>query len=413
MKRERRIRRIVNLPFLLLSAGLLRAEDRLHLPIGDPARRDREAPAVLDAITDTAKGDLLTPSELPARLSGVRLLFLGESHTGMDSHCVEKRVIEELRAAGRKVAIGLEMFPYTEQKSLEEWGAGSLDEKTFLERSRWYKHWGYNWSYYRDIFLFARENRAPLFAVNAPREVVSAVRKKGFQGLSEEESAHIPSRIDTDSAEHLRLFKASFEEEGFHTTMTEEGWQSLFAAQCTWDATMAWNSVKALEKLPDEKTILVVLTGAGHVQYGLGIQRQAAQWFRGKMASLLPVPAADEKGRPVKSVRASYANFLWGVPAEKEPFYPSLGVSTRALDREERLEILHVEKGSPAEKAGLGVGDVVISLDGTEIRDREAFNRLLAAKRWGDEARISVRRGEQIVNAAVLFRRAWPGKDEP
>ncbi len=48
-----------------------------------------------------------------------------------------------------------------------------------------------------------------MFAINTPREVVAAVRKKGFAGLTDEEAAHIPARIDTDSADHLRLFKAS------------------------------------------------------------------------------------------------------------------------------------------------------------------------------------------------------------
>lgn len=131
MKSKRQIRRIVVLALSLLYAGRLRAEDTFHLPIGDPARRDREAPVVLDALTDTSKGDPITPLDLPARLAGVRLLFLGESHTSMDSHRVEKRVIEALHASGRKVAIGLEMFPYTEQKSLDEWVGSSLDERRF------------------------------------------------------------------------------------------------------------------------------------------------------------------------------------------------------------------------------------------------------------------------------------------
>ena len=39
-------------------------EDVLRLPIGDPARKDREARLVLDAVTDTSSGALLTPAEL-------------------------------------------------------------------------------------------------------------------------------------------------------------------------------------------------------------------------------------------------------------------------------------------------------------------------------------------------------------
>jgi len=69
---------------VLLAAAVpgLRADDRaLNLPIGDPARKDRAAAVVLDGITDTAKGDTLTPPELAARLDGVKLVFVGESHT--------------------------------------------------------------------------------------------------------------------------------------------------------------------------------------------------------------------------------------------------------------------------------------------------------------------------------------------
>src|SRR4029453_14103101 len=230
VKRLRRAR-IFALTAILASPAL--AEDILKLPIGDPARRDRPVPVVLDAITDASSGAAITPAELPSRLSSVRLLLVGEEHTNMDSHRVELAVIEALVRSGRKVTVALEMFPYTEQKLLDDWSAGRLSEDEFLAPGHWYKSWGYNWLYYRDVFLFARDRRLPMVAVNAPREVVSAVRKKGFQGLTAEEAAHIPSKIDADSPEPLRLFKASFDDPSFHASMDEEGWKAMLAAQCT------------------------------------------------------------------------------------------------------------------------------------------------------------------------------------
>src|SRR4030095_13392469 len=51
---------------ILLAAGAALAEDAvLHLPIGDPARKDREANVVLDAITDTESGRALEPRAVP------------------------------------------------------------------------------------------------------------------------------------------------------------------------------------------------------------------------------------------------------------------------------------------------------------------------------------------------------------
>jgi uncharacterized iron-regulated protein len=393
----------------LLAGRVTAGEDPLHLPIGDPARREREARLDLDAITDTAKGDSITPTELPARLAGTRLLLVGEDHASADAHRVQLRVLEELVRSGRRVIVGLEMYPAAQQSFLDDWAAGHLSEEQFLASSRWYEHWSYPFSYYREIFLFSREKGVPLVAVNLPREIVSAVGNKGLRGLSPEEAAQIPIPVNANSSEHRRLFQASVGEEGFHSGMTEEAWRRLLEAQCTWDAAMAGHSLRALEKREDETTILVLLAGSGHVEYGLGIARQAlAAGFRGRIATLLPVPVEDEKGRRVPTVRASYADFVWGIPKEAEPAYPPLGVSPRALPDGKGLALLHAEKDSPAQNAGLAAGDVLLSLDGSPLPDRETFYRLMAAKRWGDEVRLSVRKGEQTREVRVLLRRGAP-----
>jgi len=401
--------RAAALPLIALLSAAVRAEDVLRLPVGDPARRDCEAPLVLDAITDTATGALLTPAELPGRLAGVGLVLVGEGHTDADSHRVEKRVIEELVRAGRSVTIGLEMYPYTEQKWLDDWSAGKVSEETFLEESRWYRNWGYNWLYYRDIFLFARDHRIPMVAINAPREVVAAVRRKGFQGLTAEEAAHVPTDIDSKNAEHLRLFRAEFEEGSFHGGMDEAAWQSMLDAQCTWDATMGLHAIQRLLSGEDPKNVVVVLVGAGHVQYGLGIERQVRRSFAGGVASVIPVPVEDAKTGPVRTVQASYANFVWGTPPESEPIYPDLGVSTNLRARDQLLEVMHVEEDSPAARGGIAYGDVLLSLDGAPIPDREALARAMAAKRWGDDAVFTVRReGETAVVTVPLRRTGVP-----
>jgi uncharacterized iron-regulated protein len=395
--------------FAAALAGTAPAEDILRLPIGDPARKGREAPLVLDAVTDTASGALLTPSDLPARLADARLVLVGEGHTEMDSHRIERRVIEDLHGAGRRVLIGLEMYPYPEQRWLDDWSDGKLTEEAFLDGSHWYRNWGYNWLYYRDIFLLARDSRLRMYAINAPREVVSAVRQKGFRGLTPDEAAHIPTQIDTQNADHLRLFKASFEDVSFHVGGSDAQWKAMLDAQCTWDATMGFNAVAALARDPDPKAVMVVLVGAGHVQYGLGIEWQARQWFTGKIASVIPVAVEDEKTGPVKSVQASYANFLWGIPQEVGSLYPELGLATHTR-ADKLMEVLDVEKDTPAAAAGFQVGDVLLTLDGVPLSDRETLARLTAGKRWGDGAAFTVRRAEATVPVNVLLRRALPAR---
>src|SRR3982751_1710941 len=86
---------------LILASAFHGQEKTLHLAIGDPARKDKEAPVVLDGVTDTRTGEVLTPAELPKRLAGTHLVLVGESHTGMDYHRCELRVLQELVRAGR------------------------------------------------------------------------------------------------------------------------------------------------------------------------------------------------------------------------------------------------------------------------------------------------------------------------
>ncbi len=395
---------------LLLAAAVacpiaVFAQEPANLPIGDPARRDKTVELLLDGINDAATGETITPKDLAARLADVRVVFVGESHTSIEYHNVQRRLIEELAAAGRKVFVGLEMYPYTEQAWLDKWSAGELTEDAFVKDSRWYKNWGYHWLYYRDIFTFSQKNKIRMFGVNTPREVVAAVRKKGFANLTAEEAARIPSKIDTDSAEHKRLFKAYFSpEDSLHTTgMTDEQFTAMYNAQATWDATMGYNAVQALQKFGDKNTIMVVLIGSGHVAYGLGAERQAKLWFEGKIASVIPMAVANDKGeKPV--VRGSYANFVWGVAPEKASLFPTLGLST-GQKKDNAYPVIAVQAGTVAAQAGFKVGDVLVSMDGVAITDTEILNQLMAQKRWGDGAEFKIKRGSEEVPLKAYFRR--------
>jgi uncharacterized iron-regulated protein len=396
---------------LALTSLPLRAEDAaLDLPLGDPSRREKTLAPVLDVVTDARTDSALTPADVARRLSKANLLFLGESHTSAEFHRVQLQVIRELHRAGRKVLVGLEMFPVAEQPALDLWNGGTLSEAEFVEKSRWYRNWGYHWNYYRDIFLFCRDAKIPLYGVNVPRELVSDVRKKGFESLTVEQKALLPPRIDSENADHLRLFKAFFEEsDSMHpASMPEAMWEGMFRAQCTWDAAMAWNAVVPLKKLNDPNAVMVVLIGSGHVAYGLGAERQAAIWFSGASASIIPIPVLDEKDRPAK-VRASYADFVWGVAKENDPAYPVLGFSTRdPKDGSEGWPVINVEKDSVAEVAGFRVGDLLLAMDGTALKEKGTMNRLMAEKRWSDTASFEVRRGEEKVTLVARLARKLP-----
>jgi Haem-binding uptake, Tiki superfamily, ChaN/PDZ domain len=216
--------------------------------------------------------------------------------------------------------------------------------------------------------------------------------------------------VDVESVEHQRLFRAFFgAEDSLHGNMPDAMFQGMFRAQCGWDAAMGWNAVQALKKHGGEKAIMVVLIGSGHVAYGLGAERQVKKWFDGKSASVIPIPIADDEHEaPLTKVRASYADFVWGLPRSTDPLYPSVGISTPEQKSGERYKVIMVAKGSPAEAAGFMLGDELVSMDGVPYTDKETSNRLMSEKRWGDAAVYKVMRGGQEQTLTAYLRRQPP-----
>lgn len=395
----------------VLLAGLAitasSAADVLHLPIGDPARKEREARVVLDGVTDTRSGEVLAPSELARRLSTTRILLIGEEHTSADFHRVQLQTIEALVDAGRQVLIGVEMFPYTQQGVLDRYARGELAEKDFM--GPWYEYWSHHWNYYRPIFEYARTARLPLVAVNVPREAVRIARTQGFEGFDAETRRHLPPAIDIASEEHRRMFAASFAgDDSLHSALPEAEREGLYRAQTTWDAAMGWNAMQALAERGGESAIVVVLLGSGHVAYGLGVERQIAPHFKGTIRSLIPVRVRDEGGRDVSAVQASYADFLWGVPPAIGPEFPVLGVSLAGSLGRNPSKVIQVEPGSSADQAGVEVGDILLSLDAREVKSSAALQRAISGFSWGDAGVLELKRGEETRRIPVAFRRVLP-----
>ena len=73
------------------------------------------------------------------------------------------------------------------------------------------------------------------------------------------------------------------------------------------------------------------------------------------------------------------------------------------LDQPVGAVITNVEKGSPADKAGLKVGDVILSYNGKKIEDPNELPRLVAATKPGEKAKLEVwRNGKREQVAATV-----------
>ncbi|MFT5470145.1 MAG: Zn-dependent M28 family amino/carboxypeptidase [Verrucomicrobiales bacterium] len=80
----------------------------------------------------------------------------------------------------------------------------------------------------------------------------------------------------------------------------------------------------------------------------------------------------------------------------------SLGISfDPKADEAEVLKIAKVVEGSPAEQAGVEVGDVIEQLDGKPAANRDALFRVLGELKAGVEYPLEVQRGEKAVKLTI------------
>ena len=91
-----------------------------------------------------------------------RVIYVGENHTSKEDHKIQLEVIKALFQKVSDLAVGMEMFDRSYQPVLDQWSAGKLAEKEFLQKIHWYANWRYDFALYRDILNFIKDNHIRL-----------------------------------------------------------------------------------------------------------------------------------------------------------------------------------------------------------------------------------------------------------
>jgi len=235
-------------------------------------------------MTDGAYVDFSTLIE---DLKEVRLVFMGEMHDRAGHHRAQLQVIKALKEAGAPVVVGLEMFRRDSQGALDLWVNNKMSEGNFLKVYK--QNWSM-WPVYRDIFIYARQQKLPMLGLNLSREITQQVARNGFASLSPQQLGELPGvRCDVDSR-YQEFIRRSLGGHGHN------GVQFLHfcEAQLLWDSVMAENLLDYLARHPD--AIIVVLAGSGHA-WKHGIPEQVRRRQEVPMRILLPeVPGRIEPG---------------------------------------------------------------------------------------------------------------------
>jgi len=269
----------------------------------------------------------------------------------------------------------MEMFQRPFQPVLDDYIAGTIDEKEFLKSSEYFSRWGFDYHLYGDILTFAREEKIPVIALNIKREIVDKVSRNGIDSLTEEEKKELPDSMDMSDEEYRERLREVF---GQHESAGSRDFGNFYQSQIIWDEIMAQSIDEYLRKNPDRK--MVVIAGSGHLVFKSGIPKRVFRRNGLDYAVLLN----DD------SVEAGIADFVLFPHPVKMASAPRL--MALLAEEEGRVTIKGFPDKSVSEKAGLEKGDVIISLDNEPIKGVDDIKIFLFYKKPGDIIDVRVLR---------------------
>ena len=353
-------------------------------------------------ILHRATGRLLTEKELMNYLCAYTIVYVGETHDSKNDHAVELKILKGLneRFPGR-MALGMEMLCRPSQKDVDAYINGDLDDRKFAKV--WFENWD-NLYYYREILKFARDNRIPIVALNAGKDLQEAVKEKGLDGLDEAMKKRLPV-IDFNDPYYLQFSRAIFAAHKGGSNIAEV----FNRVQSLWDETMAETAAGFLQSKAGKDRKLMIMAGGYHVQYGFGIPRRLFRRLPLPYVIVSPyaVEISEEKQANIMDVELPTlpmppADVYWGVVYEGSDDEPvSLGVICTEIEGEDGLLIEGVMPGSPAEKAGLKKGDIILKMDGEATNEVFDLKYQVGLHKSGEQSPIEIQRGKERLTVTV------------
>ncbi len=120
-------------------------------------------------------------------------------------------------------------------------------------------------------------------------------------------------------------------------------------------------------------------------------------WQRGIAIPINKVKAIADRLMTGKTAEKGYLGIIANTVAIPEEIAEQAG-----LEQETGVMIFSVEAGSPARKAGLAMGDVLVKFNGKPVTDFYDLPRLLAEDVIGKETKVIIIRRETLLEATIV-----------
>jgi uncharacterized iron-regulated protein len=216
-------------------------------------------------IWDVSSGGFIDRRSLVADVARSDFILLGERHDNPDHHRLQAEALRSLIAAGRRPAVGFEMFGLDDTGAIAGHLAAAPNDAAGLGRAvNWNQRGWPDWAMYQPIAEAALQAKLPIVATNLPLATAKKMSRDGLAAL--EPSVRRELGLDRSLSDGMLATMTADIRNAHCGYAPEESLKAMVDVQRARDAQMAQSLIAA----GDSDGALLV-AGAGHVRNDYGI----------------------------------------------------------------------------------------------------------------------------------------------
>ncbi len=240
---------------------------------------------------DIYRGEPIPYKKMLDDLAEVRVVYVGERHTLERHHEIQTQILTGLAQLHVRLVVGLEQMESVHQPTLDRFNRSKIDFEQLAQETNWAERWG-NYEQYRPILEEAHRFEVPVIALNARAETIREVfRNGGIEELSPELRQELPTTVELDDPVYEKLLRMQMM---VHASLTETTLRPMIEAQMARDEAMAATLVNYLKSPAGGGRTALVICGAGHVAYRLGIPARVDRRLDGARQRIVLLSASGD-----------------------------------------------------------------------------------------------------------------------
>jgi uncharacterized iron-regulated protein len=244
-------------------------------------------------VWDVAVGEFIDSTSLVDRLTRGRFILLGEKHDNPDHHRLQAWLLRALIAAGRRPALGFEMFTVDDAPAIaHQLAAHPTDAVALANAVNWQRSGWPDWAMYQPIAEAALQAKLPVVATNLSPATARALGHSGASALDSALAARLT--LDRQLAADTQAAMAEEIRDSHCGYASDHRVEAMLLVQRARDAQMAESLATAGQ--PDGA---VLIAGAGHVRRDYGVPIYLAQRAPGtSVISMAFLEVSQDKRNP-------------------------------------------------------------------------------------------------------------------